>query len=155
MFLTVLPGNQKLPVAIVLVTDADYKTISRKRYSFNWKLEKTKQVYKLTVKGEQDILGLISLAFIDEEQRIAINLLSVAIEHIGKSKQLDRIAGNLLAFSARLAIKKYGAFAAISLIPKTLLGQYYMDKYGFEQAGLSLFMEGRKLIKLLKEYDYD
>jgi len=42
-----------------------------------------------------------------------------------------------------------------SLTPKTALGQHYMDKYGFEQAGQNLFMEGKRLIKLLKEYDYD
>ena len=86
VFLTALPGNKKIPVSIEQVTDADYKVISKKRYSFNW---------------------------------------------------------------------KYGIFAAVSLVPKTLLRQYYMDKYGFEQAGVSLYMEGRQLIKLLKEYDYD
>lgn len=147
--------GKKIPAIIERLHDVDYKAITKKKYFFNWKAEKTKSVFKLTAKGEQYILGLISLDYIDDEQRIEIRLLAVVEEQTGATKQIDRIAGNLIAFAAREAVKKYGAMAAISLIPKTELGQYYMDKYGFEQAGLSLYMEGRRLINLLKEYHYD
>ena len=129
--------------------------MTKKHFSFNWKLEKSRAVYKLTTRGRTDILGLMSLSFFDDEQRIEIRLLAVAEQHKGSDKKIDRIAGNLIAFAARMSFKKYGAMAAISLVPKTELGQYYMDKYGFQQAGLSLFMEGKELMKLLKEYDYD
>jgi hypothetical protein len=155
MFLKVVSTNRKLPAIIELVVEADYKTITKKRYSFNWKPEKAGTVYKLTAKGYIDILGLMSLTFFENEQRIEIKLLAVVAEQIGKNKQVDRIAGNLIAFAGRLAYKKYGPMAAISLIPKTELQQHYMNKYGFEQAGISLFMEGSQLINLLNDYDYD
>jgi len=155
MYVTVVSSNQKLPAIVEPVGEADFKTITKKRFSFNWKLEKVGTVYKLTAKGETDILGLISITSFDNEQRIEIKLLAVVKDHIGDGKQIDRIAGNLIAFAARLAYKQYGAMAAISLIPKTELRRHYTSKYGFEPAGLSLFMYGNQLIKLLKEYDYD
>jgi len=145
----------RIPIQIRLVEESDYKRITKKRYSFNWRLEKDNIVYKLTIKGEADILGLISVKYVDIEERLEIKLLAVAEENIGSGKQYDLIAGNLIAFSARLAIKRFGAMAAISLIPKTVIGQHYMDRYGFEQAGRSLFMEGKNLQNLLKEYKYD
>ena len=155
MFLTVVSSNQKLQAIIEPVLETDYKTIAKKRYSFNWKAEKVRTVYKITIKGDIDILGLMSLEFFKSEQRIEIKLLAVVKENVGNDKKIDRIAGNLLAFAARLAYKEYGPMAAISLIPKTELRQHYMNKFGFEQAGRSLFLEGDQLIKLLKEYDYD
>ena len=155
VFLTHLRDNRRLPVTIEKVTDIDFKSITVKRFAFNWKLERSRTVYKLSLKGTSDILGLMALNFVNEEQRIEIKLLAVAIEQVGRNKTMDRIAGNLLAYAARLAVKHFGAWAAISLIPKTALKQHYMDKYGFGSSGISLFMEGRELAKLLKNYDYD
>jgi hypothetical protein len=97
----------------------------------------------------------VSFEFFDEEYRIEIRLMAVLKEQIGRNKTLDRIAGNLFAFASKLSIIKYGALAAVSLVPKTELGQYYMDKYGFEQAADSLFLEGLSLLRLIYEYDHD
>ncbi len=153
MYLTSVPGGEKIPVSIVLVKESDYTRISKKRYFFNWKIEKSYLVYKLEIKDQKDIIGLISIDIIDEEQRIEIRLLAVAKEQIGNYKTLDRIAGNLFAFIARLAVKKYGAFAAVSLRPKTALRKYYMNKYGFEEAGSSLFLEGKSLLSIINRFD--
>ncbi len=73
MFVTVVSSGEKLPVIIEEVADSDYKILTKKRYSFNWKLEKTNCVYKLRVSNEEDIIGLISLQFIDSEMRLSIN----------------------------------------------------------------------------------
>lgn len=142
--------------AIIDPVDAkDYKGISKARYFFNWNLEKDYRVYKLCQKGQTDILGLMSLAFIDAEYRVEIRLLALLKENVGKDKLISRIAGNLFAFAARLSITMFGQMAAISLVPKTDLGQHYMDAYDFEQAGRSLFIEGSRLFDLLKRYDHD
>ncbi|MCW3105844.1 MAG: hypothetical protein JWQ09_350 [Segetibacter sp.] len=95
----------------------------------------------------------MSLIFEDAEQRIEIKLLSVSAENVGTGKQIDRIAGNLIAFACRMAIKKYGSLAAVSLVPKTLLRSYYVSKYGMEEAGKQIFLFGHSLFKILKEYD--
>jgi N-acetylglutamate synthase-like GNAT family acetyltransferase len=154
MYVIELP-DKKRPVSIDTVVDSDYNLITKKKYAFNWKLEKEKTVYKLKIKGQPDILGLISIEYFTKEERIEIRLLAVSKENEGKGKTIDRIAGNLIAYAARLAIQAYGVNAAISLVPKTKLAQHYIKKYGFEPAGLSLFMDGKNLLALLKEYDYD
>ena len=50
-----------------------------------------------------------------------------------------------------MAVNRYGATAAISLVPKTQLINHYIRKYGFQIAGKSLFMEGTSLINLEDE----
>ncbi|CAN5547692.1 hypothetical protein BH10BAC3_BH10BAC3_42150 [soil metagenome] len=155
MFVTDVSQNKKLPIVVEPVATADYKKITKKQYSFNWRLEKESLVYKLTQTGQTDILGLMSIAYFDAVKRLQIRLLAVAKEHIGANKNIERIAGCLFAYAAKLAIMRYGAMAAMSLLPKTELGQHYMDQYGFEQAGRSLFIEGKLLLKLLRNYDYD
>jgi hypothetical protein len=155
MFVIDLLGDSKLPVIIERVVDIDYKALTANNYSFKWGLEKENIVYKLRVKKQTGILGLMSIEYFDNEERIEIKLLEVGKENVGSGKSVERIAGNLIAYAARLAIKKYGVNAAISLIPKTLLSRHYIDVYHFEQAGRSLFIEGKSILKLLNEYDYD
>lgn len=155
MYITHLPNGGQLAASIEPVEDADFKKITKKRYFFDWNVEKSHSVYKLTLEGGSDILGLVSLHDFDNEQRIEIRLLAVSKENMGTGKNIEGIAGNLIVFAARRAVKKYGAMAAISLVPKTRLKTHYIDKFGFEPAGLSLFMEGNKLHRLLKEYKYD
>lgn len=155
MFLLTIPGNKKVLVKVRIVEDADFKVISAKRFSFNWKKERGKQLYKIVAGIEEEILGLMSLVIFDDEQRIEISLLAVAKEQIGGQKSLDRIAGNLIAYAGRLAITRYGAYGAISLVPKTRLIEHYIKKYGFEIAGKSLLLDGDELMALLKLYDHD
>ena len=155
MHLIEVSTGKKYPVSIEMINESDFKEITKKRYSFNWKAEKEQTIYKIILKGQTDILGLMSIEYYKSESRIHVRLLAVSIENKGKGKLYERIAGTLLAFAARDAIKLFGSKAAISLTPKTSLGQHYMDEYGFEQAGISLFMEGKNLQKLLKTYHYD
>jgi len=155
MFITAVNSRYKFPVIICPVETINYKKITKSKYSFNWKIEKNYSVYKIFEEGKSEILGLVSFEFFDEEYRIEIRLMAVLKEQIGRNKTLDRIAGNLFAFASKLSIIKYGALAAVSLVPKTELGQYYMDKYGFEQAADSLFLEGLSLLRLIYEYDHD
>ena len=155
MFSIVDSEGKKRPVSIEQVIAADFKKISKTRYFFDWKLEKKFFVYKLFLKGQTDILGLVSLDYFDTEYRVEIRLLASSKENVGGNKSIGGIAGNLFASAARLSITRYGEMAAISLVPKTDLGQHYMDTYGFEQAGRSMFMEGARLLDLLKNYDHD
>ena len=155
MFLRRIIDNQNIPAVIAPVVASDYKTITKKKFSFNWNLEKERTVYKLTAKGDSTILGLMSVTIVTTDQLVEIRLLAVAMEQIGKEKKIDRIAGNLIAFAARLAVKEFGANAAITLIPKTALRQHYINRYGFEPAGRILFAEGAKLFELLKSFDHD
>ena len=148
-------ASKKHSVSIEPLTYSDFDGITKKRYSFNWKSEKGQRVYKLTLPEQTEILGLISMEVNDDESRINIRLLAVSKENIGRAKLYERIAGSLFAYAGHMALDRYGVSAAISLKPKTRLGQHYMDEYGFEQAGINLFMEGKNLRNLLKYYDND
>jgi DTW domain-containing protein YfiP len=90
---------------------------------------------------------LIALIDFPEEERTEIKLLTVSIENIGKQKQFDRIAGCLIAFAAREAVRKFKKFPALSLIPKTELKQHYISKYNMADAGWQLYLEDIPIVE--------
>lgn len=143
----------KALAAVISPLGADRRGLIRRRYHFDWSAAREPTVYKLTLKGSEEILGLVSVALVPQEERIAIRLLAVAAEQVGQDKTIDHIAGALLAYVARLAVRQYGANAAISLVPKTALRKHYMDRYGFEPAGSSLFIAGVDLYHLIEKYE--
>lgn len=153
MYIVDTNTNEKIEVDIKEVDAQDYNTLTVERYFFKWKDEKSFKVYKLILKEKPDILGLISLDFIDTESRIEIRLLAVSIENRGKNKLYDRIVGCLIGFAARKAILKYPKFPCISLVPKTELRTYYKDAYFMMEGGKSVFCDGINLIKLAMKYE--
>ena len=152
MYITERHSGRKHKVVIEPVTDKDYRVILKSRFFFNWKTEKTGKVYKLRCTDSNTILGLISLKNWTEEKRIEIKLLSVSVENRGRSKQCERITGTLIAYACRNAVKYFGKQACVSLVPKTDLRQHYMKKYGMQDAGWQIFLEGLSLLKILNEY---
>lgn len=139
---------------IIEIDEVDYKKIKASRqFQFKWDEEKNNHVFKIVRADDETekILGLISLVDIPEEFRIHVNLLENAKDNRGKSKQIDRVAGCLLAFAAQIAFEK-GYMGFISLVPKTVLIKLYVDKYGFSQYGRQLAIEGRAAINLIKKY---
>lgn len=147
--------NESFIVSISPVTDSELRSITKKEFWFNWKEESEHKVYKLQINGTQEVLGLISLEAFEIESRIEIRLLAVSRENRGKNKKYERIAGNLLAFAAKEAIKMFGEWACISLVPKTELIEHYCTKYYMTQAGRSLFSDGMDLIRLIQQYDHE
>jgi hypothetical protein len=129
--------GESYEISISPVTKTEYGSLSKQQFWFNWKAEIDFDVFKLRIKGSDDILGLISLESIESESRIEIRLLAVSKENRGKNKKFDKIAGNLIAFAGIQAIKKFGEWACISLVPKTELIEHYQVKYFMIQAGRS------------------
>lgn len=145
-------GNP-LSAIIEEISEKDYENISKDNgFSFNWSTEKDYDVYKIfLIEDDQVILGLISLIDLPSEYRIHLNLLEIRIEHQGKNKEIDFIAGCLIAFAAENALKK-GYFGFVSLMPKTTLIDLYQSKYGFRQFGRYLGIEGLVSQKLIEKY---
>lgn len=129
--------------------------MTKARYFFDWKQEKEQEIYKLVVKGQNDILGLISIERIPEEWRIHIRLLTVSAENKGNQKKFEKIAGNLIAFVSKLAVADYGELACVSLRPKSLIAQHYITKYNMNITGMTLSLEVPEIINLINEYDHD
>ncbi|MES2108091.1 MAG: N-acetyltransferase [Bacteroidota bacterium] len=146
-------ANEKRIAHILPLLKDDFEKLTVRRHSFNWKkLEKVSYMYKLTLAGEDDILGVISLVDHFAEERIEIKLLAVSIENRGRNKQFDRIAGCLIAFAGREAIKKFKNYPSVSLIPKTELKRHYINKYGMIDAGWQLFIDETIVLNLISKY---
>ena len=138
-------------VKIEPFADKDYGKITKSRYYFDWKTEKENQVFKITLDGSDEILGLVSLIE-HNDKRIQINLLAVSKENRGKKKIYYGIAGNLIAWACREAVKRFGEDACVSLIPKTKLIKHYIREYGMMEAGQSLFLSDEPLLIILEKY---
>ena len=147
--------GEKHSVDILPVEIDEFKILRKERYFFNWKIEKNKEVYKLQIKGSNDILGLVSIERIPQEWRIHIRLLTVSKENKGNEKKYDKIAGNLIAYVAKIAIREYGELACVSLRPKSQIAQHYIDKYNMNITGMTLSIEVPEIIDLINLYDND
>ncbi len=140
-------------VLVEPIADSDFKALSVKRYWFSWKKEKSYKVLKLTMGGTGDILGLMSLNYIDEEKRVEIRLLACSRENVGSGKTFSGIAGCLIAYACRQAIARYPGIPCVSLVPKTSLRDYYMKEYGMLDAGHSLCLIEDGLIKMITKHN--
>lgn len=151
MYVVELESNQKHYVKVKLLDEDDYKEITKSRFYFNWKTEKANDVYKLFLGDE--ILGLMSCINYDDEKRIEIKLLAVAKENRGRRKRYDHIAGTLIAFACRQAMKHYGILGCVSLVPKTSLKKHYAGYYGMIDAGWQMLLMGQPMLDILKKYE--
>ena len=147
--------GEKHSVEILPVEIDEFKTLRKDRYFFDWKIEKNQEVYKLQINGSSDILGLVSIERISQEWRIHIRLLTVSKENKGKGKKYDNIAGNLIVYVAKIAIREYGELACVSLRPKSQIAQHYIDKYNMHITGMTLSIEVPEIISLINLYDND
>jgi hypothetical protein len=150
----VLTGNI-CPIEVLPVRNTDFTSISKARYFFDWKEEKKEEVYKLVLKGQKDILGLVSIERIPSEWRIHIRLLTVSVENKGKEKQFDKITGNLIAYVAKIALADFGQMACVSLRPKSSIAKHYMTKYNMNMTGMTLSLEVPEIVNLINKYDHD
>lgn len=148
--------NRKTKKAIIAeikpLTAKDFKNIKKdKQFSFDWEEEKKYEVFKLILKEENEIVGLIAIIDIPEELRLYIHLLEISKDNIGKNKKIERIAGCLIAYICRISFSKgYGGF--VSLVPKTKLINHYQKEYGFAQFGRQLAVLGEISKNLTLKY---
>ena len=147
--------GKEYPVEILPVESEDFKSLGKVRCFFDWRVERNQEVYKLQMTGSSDILGLVSLERIPNEWRIHIRLLTVSKENKGNGKKYDKIAGNLLAHVAKIAVLQFGELACVSLKPKSQIAQHYIDKYNMNVTGMTLSIEVPEILDLINLYDHD
>lgn len=154
MYIVERATGKKHEIIIEPVMKEDYKQMTKKRYFFNWKTEKPYHVYKLRRTNGDDLLGLVSFEIDSIEPWILIRLLTVSKENKGsKTKEYERITGNLIAYVCREAQKLFGKDACIALEPKTGLVEHYISKYGMEPAIDLLYLLEEPLLALIKKYE--
>jgi hypothetical protein len=162
MLIKDMATGEEFEVVIEPVTKRDFRVIkkSKDRFDkFDWNQYQGQEVYKLKLKGDDTILGLMCLIdHLDEATNaIEIELLEVSNENIGSKKKFDNIGGCLIAYACRESFKR-GHDGVVFLTPKTELLDHYPSKYGFHHVplrtskrpnGLMVLSEGasRKLIR--------
>jgi Na+-translocating ferredoxin:NAD+ oxidoreductase RnfD subunit len=73
----------------------------------------------------------------------------------GRRKVYERIAGNLIAHAAKIAVADYAELACVSLRPKSQLVHHYMAQYNMILTGMTLSIEVPEILELIKRYDHD
>ena len=135
MFVINVKTGEKTEATIAPLTNPDFKVIQKNKSAFNkfnWTNYRGEEVYKITLKNDDNILGLMCLIDHKDEatNAIEIELLEVGEENIGSEKKLDNIGGCLIAFACRESYKR-GHDGVVFLTPKTQLIEHYCSKYGF------------------------
>ncbi len=153
MHVTECATGQKKQVTVNELVRADLKKITKQEYFFDWKAaRKDAEMYKLSLTGDDGIVGLVALVDVPAEYRIEIKLLASSAQNVGKGKLYEGIAGCLISFACREALTRYGDLACVSLIPKTELKPHYLSKYGMLPGGKHVFLERKGLLDLIKKY---
>ena len=152
MYITEKSTGKEHKVKIELVSKDDLKSMTKSKFFFDWKTENKEGVYKLIKHDDNQILGLMSFLNYQSDQRIEIKLLAVSKENRGKNMKYERIAGTLIGYCCKEAVKRYGIEGCVSLIPKTELKEHYIIKYKMIDAGYQVFLEGESLLNILKNY---
>ena len=147
--------GQSHQVEIEAVESGDFKKIIKRRYFFDWKEENNQELYKLRIVETSDLLGLVSCERIPEEWRIHIRLLTVSHENKGSDKKYENIAGDMITFISKIAVREYAELACVSLKPKGVIAQHYIDKYGMNITGMTLSIEITEILNLINTYDHD
>lgn len=155
MFIIDTTTGAKLEAIIEPMTRADFKVIkkSKDRFNkFNWSEYQAAEVYKLRLKDNEVILGLMCLIDHDDEETnaIEIELLEISDENIGSQKKLDNIGGCLIAYACRESFKR-GHDGCVFLTPKTELVGHYSSKYGFYHMPLKTIKRPEGLMILYEE----
>lgn len=139
---------------ICLITDADLRSLKKGNgWQFDWKYEYQKEdrkVYKLIVKDNVTIQGLISLS--DFEDHIYIQLIESAPFNKGKRKVYVGIPGNLVAFACKESWDKgYEGFVAFQ--SKTKLIAHYESTLGAVHiGGHKMVIFPKEALRLIKQY---
>lgn len=116
---------------VLSVTSKDLKAVLKKSgWRFNWRTEAkypNRQLYKLTIKGDKTIQGLLSLQLI--ENYVEMHLIEVAPHNYGKTKKYLGAAGNLVAFACKMSFD-LGFEGFVAFTAKTQLIQHYSESLG-------------------------
>ncbi|HTA28023.1 MAG TPA: hypothetical protein VK809_09550, partial [Bacteroidia bacterium] len=88
------------------LTLKDTRQIKKKEWLFDWKSEigySDRQVFKMTLKGEEDIMqGLLSFSI--ETDHIFIHIIESAMFNRGTNRKYRGVAGNMFAFACKCSM---------------------------------------------------
>jgi hypothetical protein len=150
-----------LATRLIRMYPSDIVQLASLKWQFDWTLELQTpghEVYALTTMDDPDVIhGFISIS--DEQDHIFMDLLESAPFNVGRNKQYDGVAGNLVAFACYRAFKK-GYEGIVVFEAKTVLIGHYEKMLGAKRiAGNRMFIDTKEakglVLNYLKNFDED
>ncbi len=144
--------GQSFDTDITLATAADIRRLSA-GWNFDWKQERVEhEAYKLVApEVGPAIQGLMSLDRMPDH--VHVNLLESNPQNVGRRKKYEGVAGNLVAFAAKLSLE-LGFGGAVSFIAKSALFSHYEKTLGARRLGRSqrMVIEEPQALRLIEQY---
>lgn len=107
---------------IILASVDEIRKVHKKDgWLFNWKREFTqpgRQLFKLVIKGDKTIQGLISLEPVTDQLYVEMHLIENAPQNLGANKKFAGAAANLVAFACKMSL--IWALKVLQLLPLKL-----------------------------------
>jgi hypothetical protein len=148
---------ESLETDVELMAPRDLKKILKKNgWKFNWRIESKysdRQLYKLVIRGDNVIQGLISLQpFLGY---VEMHLIETAPHNFGRKKRYLGVPANMVAFACKMSFELgFGGF--VGFVPKTRLIQHYIDTLGAELICRDrMQISGKSAEKLVNSYFKD
>jgi len=146
--------GETFPAEVSLATAEDARSLGP-GWNFQWLyvILQGGETYKLRAPGRSDeILGLMAIT--RQRGYIEIDLLESGPQHVGRRKQVEGIAGTLIAHAARLSFAA-GNSGFVTLTSKTRLIKHYARAYGFARHGKShrMYLDDRAAFAVIATFD--
>lgn len=130
-----------------------------KGWNFDWLADDLKNVniYKLQIKGDSEIQGLVALTKFDRDKAIYVNIAESAPHNLGDNKKYNGVGGHLFAIAAQTSKDLgYGGFVFMDAKNVELV-KHYRDTLGAKFLGIPhqyrMFIDEDAAEKLLGIYN--
>lgn len=127
-------------------------------WNFDWLADdlKNTEIYKLQIKGDSEIQGLVSLTRFVRDKAIYVNIAESAPHNLGHNKKYNGVGGHLFAIAAQTSkVLGYGGFVFMDAKNVELV-KHYRDTLGAQFLGIPhqyrMFIDEDAAEKLLKIY---
>lgn len=134
------------------------KDLKKQGWLFNWNHKSlgNSQVYKLTVKGDSQIQGLVAIEDQPENYAVHLSLAESAPHNKGEEKSYSGVGGHLFAIAARRSLDLgYGGFIYFEAKNAKLV-EHYSEKFGARLIGrphqYSMIIDEEAAGRLLETY---
>lgn len=119
-----------------LANDSELRQL--KGWNFNWvsKDLKDAEIYKLQIKGDFDIQGLVALTKFERDKAIYVNIAESAPHNLGNNKLYNGVGGHLFAIAAQYS-KELGYGGFVFMDAKNVgLVKHYRNTLGAQLLGI-------------------
>jgi hypothetical protein len=130
-------------------------------WNFNWtdKQLKDAEIYKLCLKNDKKIQGLVALTDFKRDMAVYVNIAESAPHNLGKNKKFIGVGGHLFAIAAKVSMDKgYGGFVFMDAKNIELV-KHYGKALGAVFLGrphpYRMFIDEENAARLLEMYTFE